>query len=479
MIGCDTLIYKDLVKNIDTDLNLDKKFNLYSYFDDKDIHKNYGLGLIDADFLLTGYKLDKYDDSEKLINIIKKNNIDSVLECFIKINDYFKKNHHILIYSVDNFSSKFDKMKFDFDSKYIYKLSRYLITRSDNVESIKFGILLLSNLILSEEDNKMIINLSLCDEFTFYCVYYCIHNMSDKSDLCLLLLTKVFGIGKVFILDEIDNIDEKLEEWLLTDGILNCTMPKYFGIALYERLDFRKILEEDMSDTKFKGISLIFNHLIANVKKQEESIDNNIMLFLNQFNNHKDISMSYITLANIYLYSNNNKLKNIVKDIVNKKDFIKKKIKESEEISDLLNIIYLIDIFKIDVNRNLYHKFIINPYKYTLLMDILINTKYRVKCINLLDESFKDEDDENYISNLYNILELLSEYPYLNNNFIIRGLNNNDEDIINKSIEVLYEWNRNSDDEIKDTEIYPVLLEVKNKDISKKIIDSINNLIGD
>jgi hypothetical protein len=219
--------------------------------------------------------------------------------------------------------------------------------------------------------------------------------------------------------------------------------------------------------------------LIANVKKQEESIDNNIMLFLNQFNNHKDISMSYITLANIYLYSNNNKLKNIVKDIVNKKDFIKKKIKESEEISDLLNIIYLIDIFKIDVNRNLYHKFIINPYKYTLLMDILINTKYRVKCINLLDESFKDEDDENYISNLYNILELLSEYPYLNNNFIIRGLNNNDEDIINKSIEVLYEWNRNSDDEIKDTEIYPVLLEVKNKDISKKIIDSINNLIGD
>ena len=471
------MIYKDLVKYIDSDFNLNKEFDLYKYFKDDDIHKNFGLGLIDADFLLTSYKLDDYDDSNKLINIIKKHDINNVLVCLLEINDFFNNNRHILIYSIDNFSNKFSELKDKLDSNYIYKLSKYLITKSDNVEAIKLGIVLLSKLVLNEEDIKMIINLSLCDEFTFYCVYYCIHYFDNRNDLCLFLLTKVFGIGKEFLLDEVDEIDDTLKEWLLTDGILNCTMPKYFGIALFERLDFKELLEKPLSDEMFKGIALIFNHLIANVQKKDDNIDDNIMLFLNQFNKHKNISMAYITLANIYLYAKNDKLKNIVKDIVREKGFIKKKLKETNEITDILNILYLINIFKIDITRDVYHKFITDPYKYTLLMEVLIQSKYKDKCLLLLDKDFKDEKDSDYDYNLYNMLELLYDYPYNGINFIIRGLNHDNESFISRSIEDLYEWNRKSDDLLEDTPIYDVLLKVKEKDISKKIIDSINNLI--
>ena len=471
------MIYRDLCKNIDDDLNLNIDFNLYSYFDKDDIHRNYGLGLIDADFLLTGYKLEEYDDSDKFIKIIKKYDLNNVLACSLEINDYFVDTHHILIYSIDNFNKKFEIIKEDTDSNYIYKLAKYLITKSNNIETIKLGIVLLSYVILNEEDIKMIINLSLCDEFTFYCSYYCIHHFDNKSELALLLLTKVFGIGKVFILDEIEQIDDKLQEWLLTEGILKCSMPKYFGIALFERLNFKEILEGNITDKEFEGIALIFNHLIANVQKQDDNIDNNIKLFINQFNKHKDISMSYITLANIYLYSKNDKLKNIVLDIVKDKSFIKKKLKDTEEISDILNIIYLIDMLNIDITKNIYNKFITNPYKYTLLMEVLIKSKYKDKSLKLLDDKFKGEDDKDYNSYLYTILELLYDYPYDGINFIIRGLNHKEEAFIIRSIEDLYEWNRKSDELLEDTKIYDELLKLKKKKLDKKIIDNINYLI--
>ncbi len=471
------MIYSDLVKNIDSDLNLNKEFDLYSYYDKDDIHRKYGLGLIDADFLLTGYRLANYDDSDKIIKIIKKYDFNNVLACLLELNDFFKTNKHILMYSVDNFSSKFDKIKLDLDSNYIYKLSRYLITKADNTEAIKLGILLLSNLVLNEEDKKMIINLSLCDEFTFYCTYYCIHNFDNRSDLCLLLLSKIFGIGKVFILDEIDNINEKLQDWLITDGILNCTMPKYFGIALYERLDFKSILEGKLTRLQFRGIALVFNHLIANVNKDDKGIDDNILLFLNQFNNYKDESMAYITLANLYIYTKNKRIKNIVKDIVRDKRFIKKKLKDTDELTDILNILYLIGTFNIDITKNIYTKFLTNPYKYTLFMEILIKSKYKDKCIKILDNKFKNDDDIDYNSYLYTMLDLLNEYPYEGINFIIRGLNSKDEDIIHKSIEVLYEWNRKSDELLEESLIYDDLIKLKKRKVSKDIRDSINNLL--
>ena len=70
---------------------------------------------------------------------------------------------------------------------------------------------------------------------------------------------------------------------------------------------------------------------------------------------------------------------------------------------------------------------------------------------------------DDYAFKLKFILKLINDYPYINNKFIILGLKNKFVDVRNMALDTLFNWNRESDIDFKDTDIYKELVKLKDE----------------
>ena len=147
----------------------------------------------------------------------------------------------------------------------------------------------------------------------------------------------------------------------------------------------------------------------------------------------------------------------------------------------------MIDSYKLDFDKEIFNKFITNPFKYTFMYEKLIKTKYKDKATNLLADSFPGKRDEltdnyslfdDYAFKLKLILKLINDYPFINTKFNILGLRNKFVDVRNMALDTLFNWNRESDIDFKDTDIYKELVKLKDKEVSKELKDSIKELLS-
>ncbi|MBQ1551316.1 MAG: hypothetical protein IIZ67_04355 [Bacilli bacterium] len=147
----------------------------------------------------------------------------------------------------------------------------------------------------------------------------------------------------------------------------------------------------------------------------------------------------------------------------------------------------MIDSYKLDFDKEIFNKFNTNPFKYTFMYEKLIKTKYKDKATSLLADSFPGKRDDltdnyslfdDYAFKLKFVLKLINDYPYINNKFIILGLKNKFVDVRNMALDTLFNWNRESDIDFKDTDIYKELVKLKDKEVTKELKDSINELLS-
>ena len=484
------MLYKDLVENI-VDGKISHKFNIFKYYDFNDIHLDYIPGGVDATYIFGGNHEASYNDSPAIINIILKHNTTrNYKECAKELNDYFSINgDHLLIYSIDKINEAFIGLQDELNSIYIYELALYIINNINKVEAIKLAIFFLSFINIGENDKKIIYNLALCDEFTFFVLFYHINQLDNKNDIIFDLIKKTNGFGKIFLMDKLKITDNKIREYIITKGVYNTSDIALMSNIIYNKLDISKFINDDMSEELYKSISIIIDSLIENDKILRDKFISNINLYLDYFYKFEDKPFTYLCISNLYFY-NDEGIHNRLDKIVNNRKFIKKisaKLEESKDFDELYQIIYLIDSYKLDFDKEIFNKFNTNPFKYTFMYEKLIKTKYKDKATNLLADSFPGKRDEltdnyslfdDYAFKLKFVLKLINDYPYINNKFIILGLKNKFVDVRNMALDTLFNWNRESDIDFKDTDIYKELVKLKDKEVTKELKDSINELLS-
>ena len=163
-------------------------------------------------------------------------------------------------------------------------------------------------------------------------------------------------------------------------------------------------------------------------------------------------------------------------------------INNSDDTNMLYEITYLLcNIDSFGLEKYIYKRFIDNSYKYSFMMDLLIEKdNYREKSLKVMYDNFifldgdiSNEINEFSIEGLKNkyIINIMEKYPYCNEDFIIRSLFSKYFDIRNTTLNTLYTWNRESDIDFKDTKIYDKLIELKDVETSNEIKRSICELL--
>ena len=484
------MLYKDLIKNID-DGKLSHKFNIFKYYEYNDIHLNYIPGGVDATYIFGGNHEVPYNDSFAIIDIIQRyNTTRDYKECAKELNDYFNRNKdHLLIYSIDRVNESFMELQDELNSIYIYELALYIINNISNVEAIKLAIFFLSFINLGENDDKILYNLALCDEFTFFVLFYHINQLDNKNDIIFDLVKKVNGFGKIFLMDKLKITNNKIREYIITRGVYNTSDMALMSGIIYNKLDISKFINDEMSDEIYKSISIIIDSLIGNDKILRDKFISNINLYLDYFDKYYDKPFTYLCVSNLYYY-NDEDIHNRLDKIINNRKFIKNisnKLEESKDFDELFQIIYLIDSYNLDFDKEIFTKFGSNPFKYAFMYEKLLKTKYKDKATSLLADDFPGKRDDltndyslfdDYSYKLKFILKLINDYPYINNKFIILGLRNKFVDVRNMALDTLFNWNRESDIDFKDTDIYKELVKLKDKEVSKELKDSIKELLS-
>lgn len=484
------MLYKELVKNIE-DGKLSHKFNIYKYYEFNDIHLDYIPGGVDATYIFGGNHEALYNDSSAIIDIIvRHNSIRDYKECAKDLDNYFYRNRdHLLIYSIDKINEEFVGLQDELNSIYIYELALYIINNLNSVEAIKLAIFFLSFINIGENDSKMLYNLALCDEFTFFVLFYHINQLDNKNDVIFDLIKRVNGFGKIFLMDKLKITDTKIRDYIITKGVYNTSDMALMSNIIYNKIDISKFINSDTTDDIYKSISIIIDSLIENDKILRDKFISNVNLYLDYYDKFEDKPFTYLCISNLYFY-NDDGIHNRLEKILNNRKFIKiisNKLEESNDFDDLYQIIYLIDSYKLDFDKEIFEKFSTNPFKYAFMYEKLLKTKYKDKATVLLADNFPGKRDEltedyslfdDYAYKLKFILKLINDYPYINNKFIILGLKNKYVDVRNMAIETLFNWNRESDIDFKDTDIYKELVKLEDKEVSIELKESIQELLN-
>ena len=490
--GIDLSIYNDLKDNIDENGYLSYKFDLANYCKEK-INASYNYGGADAFYVFSNQFDNEYREDKHIINLFEEFKDDYDIEKFYNKLDKFLEDREdfLLIYNIDYINEYFINNKKDIRPENIYKLSKYIINRSSNIEMLKLGIFLLSQFDLGNKDKKIILDLALCDEFTFYTLFYGIVKFDNSNEIIFDLIKKVFGIGRLFLIDQLKVDSNEKREYLVLNTNIDSISSIGVGRVLGEKVNIINYLKSDVNDLIYRGLSNIVNSILFSEYKKFNNYLELFSTYIDNFYKHSSVSNCYFVLTNIYNYIDDDEIKNKVYNLVSSRKFkniMIDHINNSDDVNLLYEITYLlcnIDSFGLD--KYIYKRFITNSYKYTFMLDLLIeNDKYREDSLKVLYDNFRFCDGD--ISNSYNefsieslknkyLLNIIENYPYCNYDFINRSLFSKYVDIRNNTLNTLYTWNRESDIDIKETSIYDKLIELKDKETSNEIKNSICKLI--
>ncbi len=483
-------IYKDLKDNIDNYGYLSYKFDISKY---SKVNASYNLGGADAFYIFSNNFDSEYREDRFIVNLLEKfkDNYD-IKDFCSKLDEYISnREDFLLVYNIDFINEYFIKNKKDIKPEFVYKLSRYIISETDNVEALKLGIYLLCQFDLGKIDKKIILDLALCDEFTFYTLFYGIIKFDDSNELIFDLIKKIYGIGRLFLIDQLIVDSNEKREYLVLNTNFESISNIGIGRVIGTKVNILNYLSLEVSDEIYIGLSNVVNSIIFSEYEKFDKYEELFDKYIDVFNNHRDISIGYFVITNIYNYVMDETIKNKVYDVISNKKFIKNMINiinDTDDTNLLYEITYLLcNIESFGLEKYIYKRFITDSYKYSFMMDLLINDdKYREDSLKVFYDNFRFCDGD--ITNTYNeysidslknkyVLNLIENYPFINNDFIIRSLFSKYYDVRNTAMNTLYTWNRESDIDISDTPIYDKLIELKDKETSVEIKKSICNLL--
>ena len=145
--------------------------------------------------------------------------------------------------------------------KDLYASAVYLLVRSSDRESVKFGLSITELITLDERDKEVIRRLGLSDEFTVFAVWNML-KWDNANEEIFDLVQKVHGWGRIHALEKLEPETPEIRDWILFQGLKNDVMPAYSALAVWEKADVIHRLNSPMTAEEFSAVGDVFNALL-------------------------------------------------------------------------------------------------------------------------------------------------------------------------------------------------------------------------
>ena len=362
---------------------------------------------------------------------------------------------------------------------YLYNFANKLATKTNNRNSVKFGIAILG-LCQNKKPIENLKILGLHDEFTIFSVIALL-NLSDNLVNDLWQLAKqVDGWGKIQLVDRLAQMElpEEIRDWLVIDGYKNDIMYEYLALTCAKKGMLNEKLKEDsISNTQFVSAGEIIVALMDEGPAQGMSGYDEVVETMENYVRHAKTQNlhigDFIALHRIKSYLeespeanevlkkwDQNDLSNCLIDlneILNSKDWtteVQKALKSSDDI-EYWNGKQAAQKLGMDLWETFWNKLKQNPLDYSAWYDVTTNAKESNvdEIIELamnklpLDElgsgpkdSMGFGDDFQKYSSLDNIILFLENRPRKGEKIILVGLDSPVTRNRNIAIRVLSNW---------------------------------------
>ncbi len=462
-------IYKYICKNIQNNGKLKDSFNLDIYNNTSNGELKFALGALDG----INYYHTKIETDEELFDYIiekfKEVNAENIEETANGVVEYFNSSEKRVLATIDNILEWIIQNKDVIDFNSIFRLALYLVIESTSIEALKIAIGIIGLIDLSNEKEliDVLIRLALCDEFTLYSMV-ALENLENVNDIRFMLIKKINGWGKIHLLNTIQVTSDTIKEWLIINGCNNEVDFGYTALVTAEKINLLEVLNrETLTKEEFLGIYDL------------DFYDMPILL-------------------SMFLYNKETKSKEdieIATEIMNLMDSnqvvetLRESIKDDEKLPKVINIIKFNR--KINLYNEIYEKYKQNPFEYYYCLEYLLkNDIFKKKSIELLSNAVdletyysKPENifgmNDKYSNNLVFIIQILKNYPFLGNEFIVAGIKSRYMQPRNAALNTIESWINIANKKFKDfpKEIYNAVVELQKTEIIKNYKIRINELL--
>jgi len=500
-------IFEYIDNHIKKNGTLSKDFNLDDYLAN-DEEKDLALGALDG----LSYFHTKIDSSSKstrfLKSLFKDLNMDNVSLKAQKLEAYFNRNKiEKALNNIDIVLKYIDDNREKIDVNALYKFAANTMILGKNIEAVKIAISLFS-LINIEDDEKIkevIQKFAICDEFTLFCTFV-LKKLDGANEILFRLAKRTTGWGKIYLVSNIKPENEVIKEWLLTEGCYNDISNSYLALYVAKTIDLPTILmRKKFSVEEFIGLNEIMEGLLdEDVLKGISYYPNYNFIFdryLDLFERMANLMYFYNIPIKIYEYLlKRNSMedllikKSIIDIFENRKTFIilKDAIHSGFREDFKLAVEVLNFDSRIKLQNDVMDEFTANPMaNYFCLEYFFHNNKYKKQAISILKQSVNLEEhysdpkplvnhNDEYASNLTQIIQILKYYPFECEEFIIAGLKCESMSARISAINTIMEWLMVSKLEVKDLDVklQDALYELQKKEVIKDYKIKLNHLLN-
>ena len=410
-----------------------------------------------------------------------------------------------MLATIDNILEWIIQNKDVIDFNSIFRLALYLVIESTSIEALKIAIGIIGLIDLSNEKEliDVLIRLALCDEFTLYAMV-ALGNLENANDIRFMLIKKVNGWGKIHLLNTIQATNDTIREWLIINGCKNEVHFGYTASVTAEKINLLEVLNrKTLTKEEFLGINDIMEGLFDDGPTSE--IPNNYIELIKNYIKHfrrfiYDLDFYDMPiLLSMFLYNKETKSKEdieIATEIMNLMDSnqvvetLRESIKDDEKLPKVINIIKFNR--KINLYSEIYEKYKRNPSEYYYCLEYLLkNDIFKKKSIELLSNAVDLETyyskpknifgmNDKYSNNLVFIIQILKDYPFLGNEFIVAGIKSRYMQPRNAALNTIESWINITNRKFKEfpKEIYNAVVQLQKMEIIKNYKIRINELLG-
>lgn len=169
------------------------------------------------------------------------------------------------IHVIDPLQDYIIEHKDEIPAKRLYEFAVYAITRSCDIECVKFGLSILELLVINEnEELKDVISmLGFSEEFALFALFVMLR-WSDGNDRIFRLARKTRGWGRIHAIERLKPETDEIKRWLLREGVHNTVMPEYSALTCWNKSGAAELLfgNAPLSDEDFHGIRDLIDALL-------------------------------------------------------------------------------------------------------------------------------------------------------------------------------------------------------------------------
>lgn len=150
------------------------------------------------------------------------------------------------------------------DEKWLYKLTKELIYKSKKVEYVKLGLVLSEKYLNVENLREVVDTFSKSGEYVFY-LSNTIKKLEFYNTYLFNLSKKATGSIKVFAIVNMENLDSKINSYLIEDGYKDTKYERLLMNYIISIVDLNEYLEKrDLDKEKINNLArLICNYLLS------------------------------------------------------------------------------------------------------------------------------------------------------------------------------------------------------------------------